>query len=195
MELVRRETPLEFFREQVERVMEHQRVSTSAFTEHYLVNLLAGCVRGDIPPAEPGYDETPLALLWVRAVQASRVDRVRLLRTLGDTALFVSGFFGDSLNGSLVDLSYYKSMGGRAYARLSADGLPGLGHDVFAELSGRFSEFTDVLAEVSERSRLSTPATVLKLYERWLQTGSHRAARKLAEQGITPVAPAEGRLQ
>ena len=45
--LVREETPMEFFREQLERAMEHQKVSTSAFTEFYLVNLLVSCVRGE----------------------------------------------------------------------------------------------------------------------------------------------------
>ena len=199
-ELVRDETPMEFFREQVERAMEHQKVSTSAFTEHYLVNLLSACVHGDLPPSEPGYDETPLAVLYVRAVQASRAERTRLLRTMGDTALFVSGFFADSLSHKLVDLGYYKTMGGHAYARLSREDAllgGGVGATVFSELSGRFSEFADVLAEVSEQSRLATNTSVLRLYERWVQTGSRRAAAMLAERGIAPVLPGggEGRPQ
>jgi hypothetical protein len=197
-ELVRDETPMEFFREQLERAMEHQKVSTSAFTEHYLVNLLSACVHGDLPPSEPGYDETPLAILYVRAVQASRAERTRLLRTMGDTALFVSGFFADSLSRRLVDLGYYKTMGGHAYARLSREDARlggGVGATVFSELSGRFSEFADVLAEVSEQSRLATNTSVLRLYERWVQTGSRRAAALLAERGIAPVLPGEGRPQ
>jgi hypothetical protein len=59
--LVRGETAVEFFREQLERAMDHQKVSTSTFTQYYLVNLLAGCLRGELPPSEPGFDETPLA--------------------------------------------------------------------------------------------------------------------------------------
>jgi hypothetical protein len=197
-DLVRDETPMEFFREQLERAMEHQKVSTSTFTEHYLVNLLSACVHGDLPRSEPGHDETPLAILYIRAVQASRAERTRLLRTMGDTALFVSGFFSDSLSHKLVDLGYYKAMGGHAYARLSREDAAlggGLGATVFSELSGRFSEFADVLAEVSETSRLSTNASVLRLYERWVQTGSRRAAAMLAERGIAPVLPGDGRPQ
>ena len=197
-DLVRDETPMEFFREQLERAMEHQKVSTSTFTEHYLVNLLSACVHGDLPPSEPGYDETPLAVLYVRAVQASRAERTRLLRTMGDTALFVSGFFADSLSRKLVDLGYYKAMGGHAYARLSREDAAlggGLGATVFSELSDRFSEFADVLAEVSETSRLSTNTSVLRLYERWVQTGSRRAAALLAERGIAPLLPGDGRPQ
>ena len=195
-EIVRDETPMEFFREQLEKAMEHEKVSTSAFTEYYLVNLLSGCVHGELPPSEPGFDETPLAVLYVRAVQASRGERTRLLRMMGDTALFVSGFFADSLSRGLVDLGYYKAMGGQAYARLSREDSPhGVGSSVFSELSGRFSEFADVLAEVSEASHLSTNKSVLRLYERWVQTGSRRAAALLAERGIAPVLPGDGRPQ
>ncbi len=57
------------------------------------------------------------------------------------------------------------------------------------ELSGRFRQFVDVLSEVSEKTRLTTPLSVVRLYERWLATGSARAAALLAEQGITPGAP------
>ena len=111
------QTPLDFFREQLERAMEHQKVSTSAFTQYYLVNLLAGCVRGEVPPSEPGFDETPLALLYARALQqSSRRDRARLLRAMGDTALFMSGFYADRVSRSLVDFGYYRTMGGFAYA-------------------------------------------------------------------------------
>src|SRR5882762_9139128 len=84
--LVRGQSAVEFFREQLERAMEHQKVSTSAFTQYYLVNLLAGCLRGELPPSEPGYDETPLAVLYVRAIHSSRRDRAKLLRAMGDTA-------------------------------------------------------------------------------------------------------------
>jgi hypothetical protein len=194
--LVRGESAVEFFREQLERAMEHQKVSTSAFTQYYLVNLLAGGVRGDLPPSEPGYDETPLAVLYVRAVQSSRRDRAQLLRAMGDTALFMSGFFADSLSGRLVGFDYYRSMGGLAYARLAEDEDPRVfGPEVFSELSGRFTEFADLLSEISEQSHLSSNLSVLRLYERWMQTGSRRVARLLAERGITPVGPGENRPQ
>jgi len=194
--LVHDESPVEFFREQLERAMDHQKVSTSQFTQYYLVNLLAGVVRDQLPPSEPGYDETPLALLYVRAIQSSRRDRAKLLRAMGDTALFMSGFFADSLGGRLVDLDYYRAMGGFAYARLARDEDPRVfGPEVFSELSFRFTEFADLLSEISEKSHLATNQSVLKLYERWLQTGSRRASVLLAERGITPVDPGESRPQ
>jgi len=188
--LVREETPVEYFREQLGRAMEHQRVSTSAFTEFYLVNLLSAAVNGDaLPRTEPGFDEMPLAMLYVRAMEAARFERSRLLRLLGDSALFVSGFFAESLDGKLADAAYYRTLGGRAYARLSCDEVLPFGPNVFGELGERFGEFADLFTEVSEATRLSRPVSLVKLYERWIVTRSRRAALLLVEQGINPTAP------
>jgi hypothetical protein len=53
-------------------------------------------------------------------------------------------------------------------------------------------EFADVLQEVAETTRLTSPRSLVKLYERWLQTKSRRAAALLAAQGIAPQEPVEG---
>jgi len=191
-EVVSENTPALFFRDQLITAMEHQRVSTSAFTESYLVNLLSAFAKGEtLPSREPGFDETPLALLYARALTAARFERVVLLRSTADTALFVSGFFAESLRGGPADLRYYASLGGRAYAHLGREHEreDPSGTSVFVELSGRFRQFVDVLSEVSEKTRLTTPLSVVRLYERWLATGSARAAALLAEQGITPGVP------
>jgi hypothetical protein len=160
------------------------------------VNLLASSLRGHaLQPAERGYDETPLALTYVRALGASRYERALLLRSLGDASLFVAGFFADSLKGKMADATYYNALGRQAYRRLSReDRSSGLGGDVFGELAGRFGAFADVLSEVSETTQLASTRSLLQLYERWLQTGSRRAAALLAERGITPV-KGDGRLQ
>ena len=63
---------------------------------------------------------------------------------------------------------------------------PRLGAAIVAEAAA------DLLAEISETTRLTTPASIIQLYERWLQTGSRRAATLLAEQGITPMKTSEG---
>jgi hypothetical protein len=193
--LVREETATLFFRDQLITALEHQKVSASEFTECYLVHLLAAFARGDtLPGREPGFDETPLALMYARALQASRFERAVLLRATADTALFVSGFFAESLPGGHGDLRYYAILGGRAYAALgrehAAEDPAGTG--VFNELSGRFLSFVDVLAEVAEKTRLTSPLSVVRLYERWAETGSPRAAALLAEMGITPIASAGG---
>jgi hypothetical protein len=47
-------------------------------------------------------------------------------------------------------------------------------------------DFVDVLSEVSERSSLSSNTDLLRLYERWLRTGSTRSGYLLAERGVVP---------
>jgi hypothetical protein len=190
--LVRDETAALFFRDQLIAALEHQRMSTSAFTESYLVHLLAAFARGErLPEREPGFDEAPLALLYARALQASRFERAVLLRAIADTALFVSGFFAESLPGGSGDVRYYASLGGRAYARLGREHEreDPAGTSVFNDLAGRFLRFVDVLAEISEKTRLTSPLSVVRLYERWAETGSPRAAALLADLGITPLLP------
>jgi len=183
------DTPMEFFRSCVIEAMRNQRVSASAFTEYYLVSLLASCMRSDrLPAREPGYVETPLALLYARAFQASDLERARRLRALGDAALFITGFFPDAHLGRAVDHRYYRRLGGRAYAHLSQEDSLTFAPDVFGELAERFSEFADVLSEVADHTRGSGDDTLVGLYERWRRTGSARIARQLARGGATPQA-------
>ena len=80
-------------------------------TECYLVNLLADFTKS--PP-----DDQPLALKLAAAV-SSPDERVRQLKDVGDTSLYVSGFFADSLQRKLVDVDYYIQMGGAAYGELA----------------------------------------------------------------------------
>jgi hypothetical protein len=101
----------------------------------------------------------------------------------------VAGFFGEYLNTRIVDLDYYVSMGGSAYAALSRAARPprrgvALGR-VFAELAEKFAEFVDVLTDL--RAEGSTDdEDLLRLYETWIRTGSRRAARLLRSHGIEP---------
>jgi hypothetical protein len=63
---------------------------------------------------------------------------------------------------------------------------------VFEELAAKFPALVDVLTEVSERAGLTSNADLLRLYEKWLKTGSRRSAELLASRGILPVASTAG---
>ncbi len=180
--LLRSESPMEFFRELVEAAMKNQRVSANELTSFYVVNLLTGFVYTDSRAADE-----PLCTQLARALQAAGEAQRGDLRNVGDQSLFISGFFSDSLNRSLVDIDYYIQLGEHAYRSLARRGGNTLG-DVFDELSDKFTEFVDVLGEVSERTSLSSNADVLRLYEKWLRTGSRRSGNLLASRGIVPNA-------
>jgi hypothetical protein len=187
--LFRSESPTEFFRELVETAMQNQRVSAHELTSFYVVNLLAGFVQGETP----GSDDDALGAGLLRALQTAGVAQRNGLRHVGDQSLFISGFFSDSLNRSLVDVDYYIQLGECAYRSLARCGDRGFG-DVFDELSDKFTTFVDVLGEVSERTSLSSNGDVLRLYEKWLRTGSRRSGDLLASRGIIPNASLASRF-
>ena len=57
------------------------------------------------------------------------------------------------------------------------------------ELSRKFVGFTDVLSDVSEQTGSPSSADALRLYEKWLKTGSARDGRRLVDRGIVPIKP------
>ena len=178
----------EFFRELLSRAIENQRASVQPFTELYLVNLLHEFLASEAlyVQAEDGtWQQKPLAFLLKEALEEAGPSRVRLLKRLGDTSLFISGFFPDSLarRSSLVDVDYYIAMGGRAYDAVARHALES---SLWEELSDKFRLLVDILNEVSERTLASSEAGLIRLYERWLKTGSDRLANALVQQGFIP---------
>ncbi len=76
-------------------------------------------------------------------------------------------------------------MGEYAYASLGRHDEDAFG-DVFAELARKFVAFSDVLSDVSEQTGSAASADVLRLYEKWLRSGSPRDGKRLADRGIAP---------
>ena len=84
-------------------------------------------------------------------------------------------------------------MGEYAYGSLSRRDRDAFA-EVFGELSRKFVGFMDVLSDVSEQTGSSSRADALRVYERWLRTGSARDGRKLLARGILPNRSAGNRL-
>jgi hypothetical protein len=175
----------EYFREMLADALSHRRARVQEVTEFYLVNLLAGFLEKErlfVERPDGTVTAEPLAFILLRALEADRRRRDAQLRRLGDTALFVSGFFGDSLARSLVDVDYYIAMGERAYGTL-AESARGEGQP-FEELAQRFAEFVDLFAEIAELSDLRSNRGLVRLYERFLATRSERVAQHLRARGV-----------
>jgi hypothetical protein len=179
----------EYFRELVRKSLRFQAPEAIEF---YLVNLLTQSVTtAEVYGTPPeGFREEPLAFLYLRAVNADASLQIKLLKRLGDFSLFISGFFPESLSRRPVDVGYYIQMGENAYGNLSnLVARKSAFAEIFSELASRFIAYSDVLSEVSEQASVSRDTDLLRLYERWLKTGSRRAAEILAAEGIQPVAP------
>jgi hypothetical protein len=179
----RRESPVEYFKELVDGALTHQGIAAQELTAYYVVQLLTSFLQR--PVAGAADDGKPLALRLAQALDSGGVQQRASLRHIGDLSLFISGFFSDSLQRKLVDVDYYVSIGGCAYNALSRVETDTFS-PVFAELGQKFVEFVDVLSEVSERTSCSSNADLLRLYEKWLKTGSARSGQLLVERGVVP---------
>jgi hypothetical protein len=181
----RRESAVEYFKELVDGALTHQGLATQELTAYYVVQLLASFLQRRFEHEQNA--TTPLAVRLGRALDSGGSQQRASLKEIGDVALFVSGFFSDSLNRKLIDVDYYVSIGGCAYSALSRVETDTFS-SVFAELGEKFVGFVDVLTEVSERTSCSSNADLLRLYEKWLKTGSRRSGQLLIERGVVPNA-------
>lgn len=167
----------EFFHQVVTEALQTQRVSAAEPTECYLVALLGEFTKTRIT-------DEPLSLKLVSTEQ-DPAERVRTLKEVGDTTLYVAGFFAESLERKLIDADYYIGLGEAAYGelgeRLSRNGSS-VG-ELYNELAAKFPRFVDVLAEV--RSRVDFAGSdVVKLYEQWMSTRSEWLERRLRSMGM-----------
>jgi hypothetical protein len=193
-----------FFLEAVEEAMRLQRVDATDGATRYLVALLGDYVHPDRRAGEAL--ERPLTLLFDEALRApDPADRFQRLRIIGDGILYGCGFFGDHFEARGVDAKYLRGLGTRAYEeagsmlrRLPSDGPPVRGPDLFTELAESFDAFVGVLADVADSSvaaSLESSRGLLKVYERWLKTGSDRLATALTSRGVMPTRGTRGVLQ
>ncbi len=167
----------EFFHEVVTDALSVVDLAASEPASWYLVGLLGDMTRARLTD-EP---------LGVKLAQpgADPGERVRTLKHVGDTSLYVAGFFAESLSRSLVDVDYYVGLGQSAYAQL-ARSMPRSGgriSEVYEELADKFPQFVDVLAEVRKRTDFAS-ADITKLYEMWLRTRDEWIEKKLRAAGV-----------
>jgi hypothetical protein len=157
----------------------------------YLLGLLEAQVHSSAAPGEGIAPSLAEALLGAPA-EGGR-PQISRLRELGDRALFVSGFFGESLRRRVVDLDYYGEVGRTAYGRVSAElgrGAQARGwHELFEELADEFEAFVDVLAEVGSATRPPGSVNLLSAYDSYVETGSERERAKLIRAGVIPLPP------
>lgn len=185
-----------FFHDVVDDAIRKQQLEATQAAEYYLVSLLTDYARPDALSHETL--ERPLTLLLDEAMHAPSSERFERLRALGDGVLYVSGFFAPHLETRGVEVRYVTSLGARAYdgaGRMLRGANDNHVPDLFFELAENFSRFSELLASVAERLSLSAAPTskgVLKLYERWLKTGSEHLGSELVQRGVLPVRGAGG---
>ena len=181
-----------FFEDAFLEAVRSRRAEPTDAARVYLVALLADFAR----PGTLSSDalERPVTLLLDEALRLEGTERFERLRRLGDTVLYTSGFFGEHLANRGVEMDYVQSVGARAYdsaadmlkKKLAADRT----HDLFSELADDFSTFVALLGDVSDdmlARSARTDKAMVKVYEKWIQTGSTRLSAALVKRGLMPV--------
>jgi hypothetical protein len=166
----------EYFHEVVTDALTAVDLDASEPASWYLVGLLGEMTRARLT-------DEPLGLK-LASPPRDLGERVRTLKEVGDTSLYVAGFFAESLTRSLVDVDYYVGIGQSAYAQLarSLGGNHSLS-DIYEELAAKFPRFVDVIAEIRKRTDFAT-SDVTRLYEIWLRTRDAWIEKKLRAVGV-----------
>ncbi len=186
-------SPEGYFKELVQKGLAQRKVQTYPFVESYLVYLLQHYLDArnlfDTQYADESGQKNPqtLAETYLIAQNSEPVVKAELLRKLGDRTLYISGFFGDSLSRKIVDIDYYADIGGAAYASLAHCTREDTLAKVYNVFSTRFLEYVDVLTYISHQSFVTTDQSLLRLYERYMRTGSELAREKLVEMGVVTL--------
>jgi hypothetical protein len=201
MSIVAADSIASFFDEIVVDALKARHVEASQSATRYLVGVLADYAHPDgLEPLG-----RPLALSLQEAlVTHAPAERFERLRQLGDAVLYASGFFSDHFAARGIENRYVFSIGARAYVSAGAMLRVGSSHsleeqaasvDLFDELANRFDEFSSVVGEVANMTLASGatgPKGLLKLYERWVKTGSETVSDALASHGIFPSRKTSG---
>lgn len=181
----------DFFQEAVESAFVERRFSTFPSARSYLVRLLEYYV-----PAGNLFDEvdengrrtkSTLAETFLRAMNAEPHLRSEMLKKMADRALYITGFFSDSLQRKVIDVDYYAEMGVSAYGFLADSSREDLSAKVYREYSEKFVAFSEILATISSQARIQDEANIMRLYETYAKTGSDFARERLLERGLIAV--------
>lgn len=180
----------DFFRQTVQDAFAERRMPDSPLAKDYICTLLQHYIYTsnlfDIESENGRKQRSTLAELYLNATSQQNGVRIDLLKKLGDVSLYISGYFGESLQRKIVDVDYYANMGGVAYATLSSHVRDSHYRDVYLDFSQRFMDYVELLTLISKKTRVQNENNLLLLFDRFVTTGSEEASKSLIEKGFLP---------
>ncbi len=178
----------DYFRECLTHALKRQPVTLTDTAQVYVVNLLSEFSRSENVYAGLGAGERPtLAEFLARASDADPHEALRIYKHMGDSSLYHSGFFKESIERSGLD--YYVSMGCSAYANVAGLMRPtaATSSALFSELADRFEALVRLLDAMSlhgAQHKHADDSKVLALVERYQRTGDKTVLNALKQSGI-----------
>lgn len=182
----------EHFKEVVQEAVNQKKVSTHPQVESYLVYLLKHYVDSrnfHAPLKDDGVEKPPdtFAEMYLQAINAETPKNKELMRIVGERSLYLTGFFSDSLQKKIVDVDYYLDIGSAAYLNLSYWTKEDTMAFVYQTISKQFLELVSIFNYISEKSLIQSDQNILRVYDRYLRTGSELAREKLNELGVVTL--------
>lgn len=186
-------SPEEHFAEVVKEACTQRQVKSQPHIQAYLVQLLkyyldSRNLHG--PVVEENSSEKPpqtFAEMYLQAINSEMTKKKELMRAVAERSLYLTGFFSDSFQRKIVHIDYYVEIGSAAYSNLSSWTKEDTLATVYKTFSKRFHDYVEVLNYVSEKAQIQADQNVLRLYDRYLRTGSDLAREKLTELGVVTL--------
>jgi len=122
----------------------------------------------------------PLAILYLEALKEPQNQCVKKLKCIADHTLYIAGYFSESLNKKLIDTKYYYDLSRNAYKELYNI----LDENIYIKIYNNYNNLVDILIELSFHTMHTSSKNLIKLYDRWIETGSQVLEQKLNEKGI-----------
>ena len=176
-----------FFSKLIDSAVNAQGLNVPEEVRFYLMNLLSNNATGPnlIKQSKISiYKDRPLSILYLEALNEVISTKRTMLKFIGDYSLYISGYFGDSFNGKIIDPGHYILIGSSAFGNLSRIAISSSNSGLYLDIFERFSDLVDILTEVSFDTMISNSKDLMKLYDRWLRTKSRILERKLMEKGV-----------
>ncbi len=176
-------TTFDWFQLRIEDARAAGVASVSDDTALYLSTLLTERTRSD----RPAPSEQTLAELHLRAANSPPDQQARTYRELGDRALYLLGYFAESLRRKTVGPAYYADMGAAAYHRADRvfkQRYADVFGDVFREMALQFRGCVKLIRAARDAQVAEDDASLPHLYDRWMATGSDVYASKLRALGL-----------
>lgn len=193
-------SPKNFFQDLLKQAFQDCQINTHKITSVYLGNLLEKYIEiknlYDLVDEKGRKKRETLAEMYLKAfsTQTSLSQRKRLLKKLGDTSLYLTGFFRDSLKRKPIDVGYYINIGQASYKHLSYYTKEDTYSTLFLDFSKRFQDFVTAFTYISHQFFLQNEEGILKLYDAY-SLHPEKVQRLLAKRGVYKPSTKKRKLQ
>ncbi|MFY7992795.1 MAG: hypothetical protein ACOVP4_05855 [Bacteriovoracaceae bacterium] len=129
--------------------------------------------------------EKILGTKLLEATQVSREEQKRIYKDVGDTALFLCGYFAESTQKKLVDANYYSQLGRSAYQNLN--GVVPKFFDIpffYSMLSTSFGPLVSLISKVASLDRFGEERYLG--FRKILLTGEEMTPEEHISSGVIP---------